>query len=219
MTGRRLHLRAAFVAFHVLAIGVGSLPGTSLTTRARWKSEGTHADIVGWASRARAAGVDVTDEAFESRLYELAVGYARVRRTAGAPFDAYAGAVGAGQGWTMFASPQRFPAELHVDVMVGGAWRPLYRPRSDAHAWRRALFDHNRMRKFTGRFARGFDRRVYGETAAYLAHLAARDVPEATKVRVSLYRTESLPPERVRRGERPVGRTTEERVFDAAGLR
>ena len=219
MSGWRLHLRAAFVAFHVLAIGVGSLPGTSITSRARWRSEGTRADLAGWASRARAAGFRGTDDEIEGRLYDLAVGYSRVRRAGGAPFDAYAGAVGAGQGWTMFASPQRFPAELRVDVLIGGAWRPLYRPRSDVHAWRREIFDHNRMRKFTGRFARGFDPKVYAETARYFARLAARDVPDATKIRVSLYRTESLPPERASLGEQPVGRTTEERVFDAASLR
>jgi hypothetical protein len=216
---RRLKLRALFVAFHVVAMAIVSLPNAGIASKARWQSDVTQNDLATWAARLRAMGWRTSNEAFQRRLWDGAVRYARVRTVVGAPFDAYAGATGAGQGWTMFASPQRFPAELHVDVLRGGIWTPIYRPRSDAYAWRRETFDDDRMRKFAGRFARGFDKNVYRETATWIAKNAAIDFPDASRVRVSLYRYETLAPAAVRRGERPVGRTTDAREIELGPLR
>ena len=57
------------------------------------------------------------------------------------------------------------------------------------------------------------------EAARWLATKALREHPGATRVRVRLWRYATLPPERVRAGERPAGgRYEHERVLEAAAL-
>ncbi len=75
------------------------------------------------------------------------------------------------------------------------------------------------MRKYGGRFARGFIPKNYDELASWLATEASADFPEANAVRVRLYRYRSLPPEKIRAGERPEGRYERARNFDAEELR
>ena len=206
------HLRAAFVVYHVLAVIILSLPpSTALLDRRAWATANFAADVEGYAAALRGLGVDTDAARLRGRLLAAARGWAALHQALAAPFVAYGGRF-ARQGWQMFATPQRHPAELHVDLLEGGAWRPLYRPRSAEHAWRRGLFDHNRVRKLFGRFARAFDRRIYDEIAHYLAEAALADHPAAEAARVGLYRYRTLPPERVRVGERPVGEFTEVRV-------
>lgn len=211
------HVRAGLVALHVLSLVVLSLPGEgAVHDPARWKSANARTDLRQWAARLTAWGWPIDERGLERVLWSAGDAYLRVQAPLAAPFQAYAELTGSRQGWSMFASPQRHPAELHVDVEQDGRWVPIYRPQSDAHAWNRDQFEHNRFRKFLGRFARGFHRRHYDEAARWVATKAAREHPAATRVRVSLWRYSTLPPERVRAGEAPDdGRTEHPRVFEA----
>jgi hypothetical protein len=215
------HVRAGLIALHVLSLVVLSLPDEGAVHQPqRWKADNARADLRQWAQRLTAWGWPTDEHQLERSLRSTADAYLQVQRPLAAPFDAYAELTGSRQGWSMFASPQRHPAELHVDVERQGEWQPLYRPQSPEHAWNRAQFEHNRFRKFLGRFARGFYRKHYDEAARWVATRAAHEHPQATRVRVQLYRYATLPPNRVRAGEQPSeGRYEHERVFDAEALR
>jgi hypothetical protein len=214
------HVRAGLVALHVLSLVVLSLPGQgAVHDPRRWQTENARADLRQMAARLTAWGWSIDEHGLERALWSTGDAYLRVQRPVAAPFEVYAELTGSRQGWSMFASPQRHPAELHVDLEQDGAWQPLYRPHSDAHAWNRKQLEHNRFRKFLGRFARGFHPRHYDQAARWLATKAAREHPEASRVRVRLWRYATLPPARVRAGERPEdGRYEHERVFDVAAL-
>ncbi len=214
------HVRAGLVGLHVLSLVVLSLPDQgAVHDPRRWQTENARADLRQMAARLTAWGWPIDEHGLEKALWSAGDAYLRVQRPVAAPFEVYAELTGSRQGWVMFASPQRHPAELHVDLEVGGQWQPLYRPHSDAHAWSRRQLEHTRFRKFLGRFARGFQRRHYDEAARWLATKAAHEHPEASRVRVRLWRYATLPPERVRAGERPEdGRYEHERRFEVAAL-
>src|SRR5690606_8459350 len=123
-----------------------------------WESANTRADLAGWAAALGRVGVDIRGPELATRLRELAGRLADAQDALARPFVRFSSIIGYRQGWAMFASPQRHPFEIHVDVEVDGAWRPLYRPHDDVAAWRRATFEHNRFRKLAGTFARVFHR-------------------------------------------------------------
>lgn len=210
------HVRAGLIALHVLSLVVLSLPNAgAIHEPSRWKTANARADLRSMAQRLSAWGWSTDEHELARTLWSAGDAYLQVQRPLAAPFEIYAELSGSRQGWSMFASPQRHPAELHVDLELDGQWQPLYRPRDDAHAWHRDQFEHNRFRKFLGRFARGFHRKHYDEAAAWVAAQALHEHPEATRVRVRLHRYATLPPEQVRAGEQPSdGRYEHERVFE-----
>ncbi|MCX4240612.1 hypothetical protein [Paraliomyxa miuraensis] len=219
------HVRAILIALHVLSLVVLSLPTAgAIHDRRRWQTANARDDLRRMAARLTAWGLATDEHQLEQALWSAGDAYLRVQRPIAAPFQRYAELTGSRQAWQMFASPQRHPAEVHVDIELSGPagsqWQLLYRPHSDEHAWNREQFDHNRFRKFFGRFARGFIRSHYDQSARWIATKAAREHPEASRVRVRLARYETLPPERVRAGERPaLDKYEHERVFDAEALR
>ena len=214
------HVRATLIALHVLSLVVLSLPDPgAVHNRARWKTANARSDLRQWAARFSSWGFETDERRLERDLWNLGTAYLTIQRPVAAPFVWYARLSGCRQAWRMFASPQRHPAELHVELEQGGTWRTIYRPHSDEHAWNRDQFEHNRFRKFLGRFARGFIPRDYHETTRWVATKAAAEHPEATRVRIRLYRYDTLPPARVQAGEQPEGRYEHPAVFDAESLR
>ncbi len=216
------HLRAILIALHLVAIVALSLPrpGSLLNERA-WQSRNTQTEMVRWSSVLRSVGITQSPEALAHNLRALATRYAGVYHTIIAPFRRYERLSQARQGWQMFATPQKSPAELHIDMREGPSqpWLPLYRPHSEVHdAWRNRL-THNRLRKLQGRFARSFRPDTYDALARFIAGHMARDYPEASDIRIRLGRYDTLPPERVRAGQRPVMRYEHERIFIAQELR
>jgi hypothetical protein len=214
------HIRAVLVALHLLSVVVLSIPGSNaLTNRRGWESENAKAEFRNWATRLQQLGFDVTPEEFESGLWRVNVGIGTWRDRVAWPFQHYARITGARQGWQMFATPQKVPAELHVDAMVDGQWQALVRPRDPESTWRLSQRKHNRVRKQLGRFARTFYPDRYETIARWFATAAVHDFPDATAVRVRLWRYGSLPPARVLAGEEPEGRYEHERVWQAQDLR
>jgi hypothetical protein len=213
------------IAAHVVAMLALAFPsGDSLSNRAAWRSENAQADFADWAAALEAFGVELTGEELERELWDFVRTYGDARHTATTPFRPYARALGLYQRWQMFASPQRHPGELHVDILERGAagderWRPIFRSRSSEYTWRRRQLDNNRLRKYVGRFARGFVRAHYEGLADWLASAAAREFKGALRIRVRVYRYRSRSPARVRAGLRPRGRYEHARYFDAETLR
>ena len=207
----RPHLWAAFILLHCVAIVVLALPGDAVVGRARWASANTKSDFAGWSRALGKVGVEVPPEQLGKRVYGVAEAYVSARSAIIAPFVYYRELAGAKQGWAMFASPQRHPVVVHVDAFEGGAWRPLYRTR--ASAWMSTQMDHARLRKLVGRFAREYRAPVFNDLARFLANRAFADFPNVERVRVRLYRWDSLPADRIRAGEQPTGKYTEIREW------
>lgn len=213
-------LRAVLVALHVASLVVLSLPTAgAVHDRSRWQTANAKDDLRTMAARLRGWGIDTDERRLAQALWDAGSAYLELRGPLAWPFERYAETTGCRQGWQMFASPQRHPAELHVDVELDGRWQVIYRPHDDQAAWNRRQFEHNRFRKLLGRFARGFVRRDYDQTARWVAAKAAAQHPAATRVRIRLYRYATLPPAEVLAGERPTGRYEHERLFEAEALR
>jgi len=214
------HLRATLLALHVLSLVVLSLPDAgAVHNRRRWQTANARADLQQTAARLTAWGIPIDELELKRRLWAMGTAYLVVQRPLVLPFVWYGRLTGSRQGWRMFASPQRHPAELHVDLEGDGQWEPIYRPHSDRYAWNREQFEHNRFRKFLGRFARGFIARDYQQTARWVATKAAREHPEAPRVLVRLYRYDTPTPQQVAAGETPAGRYEHAMRFDAEALR
>jgi hypothetical protein len=211
LSAARPHLWAAFILFHCVAIVVLALPGDGVVGRARWASTNTKSDFAGWSRTLGKLGVKIPPEQLGKRVYSVAEGYIAARRSIIPPFGYYREATGSKQGWAMFSSPQRHPVEVHVDGLEAGVWRPLYRTRESE--WMSTQMDHARLRKLVGRFARELRENVFSELASFLGRRAFVDFPSIERVRVRLYRWDSLPADRIRAGEKPTGKYTHAREW------
>lgn len=214
------HVRALFIAFHVVAVVALSFPTSRvLLDRSGWESENTRSELVRWSGRLGQLGVDTTPAGLEQTVRRLLERYVSVHAVLTAPFAQYARFTGARQGWAMFAAPQKHPAEFHIDILEDSTWRPIYRPHSAEHDFWGARFRHNRVRKQLGRFARTFHVGAYDRLAQFVAREAALAYPHARAIRVQLWRYATLSPEAVRAGQTPAGRYEHTRRFNAATLR
>jgi len=171
-------------------------------------SRTVQADVGDWAEQ-----LDVDAGELTSSLRAAATTLLVARQVL-APFELYAQLTGAKQGWAMFASPQRHPSEMHVEGRFqGGDWTFLYRPHDEQAAFMSDFMRHNRVRKFTGRFARAAHRSNYDGLAAYLARRACAEKPGLVEVRVALWSYRALDRAAVARGERPHGTYERQRTF------
>lgn len=200
------HLRAILISLHVATLIILSLPGSYVVDRRRWDTKDNQADLAQWATRIRGIGLGVTSRELDDKLFRVASLYANARGHVASPFESYARFAGTHQGWVMFSSPQRHPREIHIDLVEeSGRVRPLYRPRSDALDWRRAQFDHDRLRKLSSRFGKGVAGAAFDDLSHWVAVQAFSEFPDAKAVRVSLYQYDLLSPVDVRAGRVPTG--------------
>ncbi|RLB53950.1 MAG: hypothetical protein DRJ42_10480 [Deltaproteobacteria bacterium] len=189
------HARAAFVLFHFAAVLLLSVPASSaMRDISAWRAPHAQRDLAAWAARANALGIDVTQPEFERALWDFAGSYLETRAIVIRPFALYAHYSGALQGWSMFASPQTEPVWLTIDVTDGEAYRTVYRERSAEHAWMRRELDHNRVRKLEGRLGRGAYDDHYRGLVEWLAVRAARDFPDAVRLRARVERRRTPEP-------------------------
>jgi len=217
-TGRFSRWRAAFVLFHAVSVIALALPG-GLTSEKRWASKTTQRDLADWATRLREMGVETDKDSLARTLQSLAEGYTGVQRALTMPFGLYARVTLSHQGWTMFASPQRRPYELHVDGRVHDRWVPLHRPLDPEADVFDGYFEHDRVRKFTARFGKNMVEERYATFARFLAKRAFAARRDLNRVRVSLYVYDTLPPAAAARGDRPNGTYEHALEFDREAVR
>jgi hypothetical protein len=204
-------IRAALLLFHVVSVAAMSIPGAGITSTRGLSSRTVQADLDDWGAQLDMEPGEMT------RTVKTAAGVLlRVRKVLW-PFQEYGRITGAKQGWAMFASPQRHPSEVHVEGRrERGAWTLLYAPEDEKATLMRSFMRHNRVRKFTGRFARAARGSNFDGFAAYVAREACAKVPEVAEVRVSLYSYKALERAAVARSEDPKGRYERPRVFPCA---
>lgn len=213
-------VRAALVGLHVLGVVLMATPSPAVgLRRSLWKEPTVQAEFKAWNERFRAVGFELGQEEMEDLLWDFATSWEKGRSILVAPFVPYGRYLGPSQSWRMFVAPHRYPTRLHVEIEEGGDWRTVYVERSREHTWLGRAFDHDRMRSAIFRFGWPQYRRSWEQFAAWVADRAATDFPEATRVRVSMYKYRTLSPEEARAGQEPDGKFQQERVLDLASLR
>lgn len=200
------HVRTILIGFHVMAVIALSLPTPyAVSSRDKWQNPNMQSDLQQWSERLGFLGYDSPKE-LEDDLWDLAQGYLEVRKQFIRPFQKYSKYSASRQGWRMFANPRMEPAELHIDIQIGGVWQPVYRPHSDEYDFFAETFRHNRIRKLMGRLGKPNMKGYYRYMVQFLAPQVARAYPAADKLLFRLYRYRTLPPEDVRAGKEPQGK-------------
>ena len=202
------HLRAIFIAFHVIAIGLMAFPAPGGgMNRTAWKQDTVQAEFQAWTERINGLGIDITQAAFEDQLWDIATGFMGARDTVLDPFMLYYRELGAWQSWRMFVAPHRYPARLEIEVQRGTpAWHKVYVMRSEEHNWLKPQFDHDRFRSAIFRYAWPRYKGTYRQFVDWLAVRARTDHPDATRLRVRFYRFKTLPAADIRAGKSPQGK-------------
>lgn len=218
----RHRLVVAFVVYHVCAVVLLSVPApTGARSDEVWTDPFTRRQILGWGGWLVEAGVFPSEAALLERARAIAEGTLDLRDLVIAPFTPYSRAVGAGQGWQMFATLNDEPARLSLEVRwsAQGAWEPLYIARDPAHAWRIEQLDQERVRAFANDWSWDRDRADYKLFSRWLAREVAAEEPDAQAVRVSMLRAKLPTPEQLREGDLPPERVTWAEIIPLAPLR
>lgn len=180
------HLRAIFVALHLIAITAVAFPAPVGMRRADLENPDVEAAIEAWRGVAGAVGVVVDPEAFREHLWVAGTGMLEARQSALSPLQPYYRYAGTKQSWSMFGYLNHTPARLEIHVDHGTGWEPLFIARTTAHIWRARQFDQERIRglvnAFSWRSARGRMRKL----ADWVALQAAADFPEAKRIRLRM---------------------------------
>lgn len=216
----RWHLLGVFVIYHIAAVVLQALPDPGgAFSRQAWRDPTVQQEFAIWSRWLSANGYAITPRQLEDRLWVLAGDLAKVRRAVVRPFNLYGNVIGVRQPWRMFVAPHRFPTSLEIDVREDREWRTIYADRSDAHTWRRGLFDHDRMRAAVFRYGWPNYRGVYGEFALWIAREVARDFPQATDVRIRMLKRRTPSPEEVKESKIPAGTYQQDVILPLEGKR
>jgi hypothetical protein len=204
-TGWFPHIRALLVGLHIVAITAMAFPAPGEgMVRSAWKDPTVRVELDRWHALFARCGIDWTREQFEEGLWEAASTYMNTRARILDPFGPYYEWCGTMQSWRMFTGPHRFPSRLWIEVEEQQTWRPVYVQRHAVHDWLAWYLDRYRFRPVLYRFS--WYRHVPGyqgidEFARWVARHAARDFPDAERVRVRLHTFRTPSPEAVRAGE------------------
>ena len=215
------HLRLVFILYHLGAVVLYALPPPQEIDRPEtWKKPSRQHALRSWSNFFAELGLEVSPAALEEAALSFGLKYVPLREAILRPFRPYVTYTGTRQGWLMFSRPQMKPAQLVIEISrEGGDWEILYIRNSDRYAWRAAQFNHNRLRKLHGRLPRDSHRAAFEDLAQWIGRRAAEEFPDHTKVRVRLFRVETLSPEATRRGDEPETSVIRNRTLSLAGLR
>jgi hypothetical protein len=210
----------AFVLFHIAAVFVAALPSVKAgLSRVSWKQPTVRHEMQSWADSLNGLGVELTREELEDHLWSVATGWQRVRDAAYRPFRGYVERVGLLQPWRLFSAADRYPTKLRIEVERAGEFETVYFARDAEHAWLREQLDDVRFRKAVYVMSWPKRRKSWRTFGEHIADRAARDFPDATRVRVGFWRYTTPTPAQARAGETPRGRRTNTRVLELEGRR
>lgn len=177
-------------------------------------------EIAAWAERLEAVGISRTPEALEATLWEVAEGMVVRHQAMLKPFRPYYRNCGTTQNWPLFVIPQRYPAQLHIDIRhPDGEWTPLYIARSDTADWQRDLLDTERARSMLFTLSWAHYKARYRRFGRFMARRAATEFPDAEAIRLRWLRRKTPTPRAVERGRVDEGTFEGEKVFELAVLR
>jgi hypothetical protein len=174
---------------------LSALPSEArLADRAVWRSPTAARQFSEWAATLSYLGFEVSARGLERFCWKAAKGYLAVRGVVLGPWLTVQRQLGIGQSWSLFTTPQTDPIRLVIDVETDQGWRPLFASRSELHIWRRGIFDHHRVRKLIGRLARTQDLGNWNALTEWVTGQVALDFASARRVRIALWRWQTLAP-------------------------
>jgi len=214
------HFKAALIALHLVAITLQAMPApVGAMRKAEWKDATVQDELAVWTHRLNGWGVSWTQQELEDHAWTVAGKWLATRRTVLEPFAPYYRYCGTHQSWRMFVAPHRYPSRLHIDIRTGSEWTPVYVGRDPELDWHAGWLDHDRMRSVVFRFGWKSYRRSYRQFADFMAGHAAVEFPDATHVRLRMYKQRTPSPEEVRLGELPEGKFHSVRVLPLEPIR
>lgn len=195
-------LRAALVAFHLVAITLSALPSPEGgLNRSTWSDPTVQAEFAAWSAR---LGMD--EAVFEERLWEFGNAYGDAYKKLLTPVRPYEKLVGSEQSWKMFIAPHRFPTRLEIAGRPdGGEWTVLFSESSPTYTWREDLLRLERLRSSIFRWGWPNYSSAWSKGCIGLATLAFADFPDVTEVRCRFWKARSPSPEQAASGEIPTG--------------
>lgn len=197
---------AAGVSLHLVAVTLGAFPSAAGgLNRSAWRDPTVQAEFAAWS--ARLAGWGGSPAELEQQLWRLAVGWEAGRSWVLAPFQPYYRWCGTWQSWKMFVAPHTHPTALRIEVERGGAWWLAYVERSADADWLARKLDHDRFRSVVFRAGWPHYQPLRQHLAAWAARQAAADFPDATRVRLSFWKYNTLPAAALAAGAETPGRT------------
>jgi hypothetical protein len=178
------NLRAAAVLFHLSAVAVLSIPVPPPGLRGEKEDPFTEKQLAGWGDAVELVGIP-RGVLFTVVKRVAAAEYA-VLTSVRTPLRSYAKLVGSEQGWLMFGTVAEDVARLEILVQEGGRWSPLFVARSPDAAWRRPLFDQERMRTLVYNFGAKRSKSKWDALGTWVAAQVRAERPEATAIRVQM---------------------------------
>jgi len=205
-------VRAAFLLFHLLALGFLSLPGPGrLSNRGVWRSRHNQEQFAlysGWLSQ---VGLELTPREFEQKAWRLTRAFLDLRTKAVRPFELYATTAGFHQSWRMFSNPQTHPAAVQIQLDRGDGYETIFESTSGG-TWRSDELTHHRIRKLFGRAARSRRQYLWVRFGEWVKMRIAKDFPDAHKLRLRQLRRDTPAPFSGHSAAAP--RIENERVYD-----
>ena len=205
---RWAHVRAALIAFALVAYGIPALPLPRSIKRAQFDTPMASEEMARWSRLVGAFGIERSGAQLADLFFAVGTVAFEARREMVAPFRDFYRVTGTGQGWGLFTYPDSFPHQLCVDIRRGaGGWVPVYAGLDPAADWNRSRLVYRRIRGvYDGSTEKpGLS---YANFVDWIAGEAFTDFPEAEAVRVSFLRAhhtrpgEPQDPEKKRRWER-----------------
>lgn len=197
--GWRQHLVAAGVSAHLLAITLMALPNAAGgLDRQAWRDPTVQAELDRWATRVAFLGID--RPTLEADAFAFAERSTALRDTVLRPFKPYYRYCGTWQSWKMFVAPHTHPTRLRIEVERGGRWEMAFVERSPDLTWLGRELGHDRMRAVIFRIGWPQYGPLRRDFTRWVARRAAADFPDATRVRVSFLKEDTLPAAAARAG-------------------
>lgn len=172
-------IRAVFVLFHVVVVGLLCIPAPVGMTKKVMQDEGVQGGIAAARQVVNAVGWEIDQAQATDRAFVWGRALLDGRKTLLSPFRWYYRATGAKQGWRMFGYLNRRPARLELELNQGEGYRPLYVARSNEHTWRRGLLDQERSRAFINDYSWRSDKKDYDRFCIWVAGEVALEFPDA----------------------------------------
>jgi hypothetical protein len=204
------HLRAGLIALHLFIVLACALPdvGSGLNRKA-WQDPTVQDEMKTWAAR-----LSLPPAELEEGLWQAAVAFKDLRGQLLRPFAPYLDWCGTRQAWPMFVAPHRYPARLYIEIDQGSGWELVYEQYTPQADWLRPILESDRFRSVTFRLSWPNYAVSYKHFGAWVARQAARDFPDAERVRLRWYKYRSPSPEELREGRAPEGRFQPALVLD-----
>ncbi len=215
------HLRAAFVAFHLLAISLDASPSPGAgMNRSAWSDPTVQGEFTRWA---RFLGTD--RKTLEDALWAFAQQFVKARGAVMTPFNPWLEHTGTSQSWQMFVAPHRFPTRMQLQILPAANpadpaadlrirdadWQTVYEERSPDDTWQAARFDTERLRASIFRWGWPNYQSAWKNACRVFARDLVREArdagsPAPVAVRCRMFKQESPSPEAIRDDKIPAGK-------------